>query len=153
MIPVPASVPTLSLTLQWTPLSSTFNIWHILEITPSSPAEAAGLLPYSDYIIGTPEGLVRGESGLSELIEDHLDRELRLYVYNHEYDVSRELSIHPSRHWGGDGALGCVLGFGALHRLPAPLNEPISAPGETLSTSADAARCSSEDNRPLTAAS
>ena len=28
--------------------------------------------------------------------------------------------------------LGCVLGFGALHRIPAPLDEPMQAPGETL---------------------
>lgn len=28
--------------------------------------------------------------------------------------------------------MGCVLGFGALHRLPAPLAEPVHAPGETL---------------------
>jgi hypothetical protein len=40
--------------------------------------------------------------------------------------------IQPSRDWGGEGALGCVLGYGALHRLPAPLSEPVSAPGETM---------------------
>ncbi len=53
-------------------------------------------------------------------------------MYNNEYNVTRELEIVPSREWGGEGALGCVLGFGALHRLPAPLNEPVSAPGETM---------------------
>lgn len=42
------------------------------------------------------------------------------------------MTIHPSRDWGGEGALGCVLGYGALHRLPAPLSEPVSAPGETM---------------------
>jgi hypothetical protein len=57
-------------------------------------------------------------------------------VYNHEYDVLRTITITPTRNWGGDGALGCVLGFGALHRIPAPLNEPSQAPGETLFDSA-----------------
>lgn len=61
-----------------------------------------------------------------------MDRSLRLLVYNHEYDVTRELHITPTRSWGGEGALGCVLGFGALHRIPAPLHEPVQAPGETL---------------------
>ena len=28
--------------------------------------------------------------------------------------------------------MGCVLGYGALHRLPAPLSEPVNAPGEML---------------------
>lgn len=113
------------MTLQWTSLSLSTNIWHILDVPPSSPADLAGLLPYSDYILGTPEGVLHGESGLSELVEDHIGRPLRLYVYNSEYDVTRELTIHPSRDWGGEGALGCVLGYGALHRLPAPLSEPV----------------------------
>ncbi|KAL2270104.1 hypothetical protein VTJ83DRAFT_2288 [Remersonia thermophila] len=131
-IPVPAEKPTLGLTLQWTPVSVVSNIWHVLDVPPRSPADAAGLLPYSDYILGTPEGVLHGEGGLSELVEDHIGRPLRLYVYNHEYDVTREVTIQPSRDWGGEGALGCVLGYGALHRLPAPLSEPVNAPGETM---------------------
>lgn len=98
----------------------------------NSPADFAGLLPYSDYILGTPEGVLHGEGGLSELVEDHIGRPLRLYIYNNEYNVTREVTIQPSRDWGGEGALGCVLGYGALHRLPAPLSEPVHAPGETM---------------------
>ncbi|KAI9793987.1 MAG: hypothetical protein M1835_006856 [Candelina submexicana] len=143
-IPFPTSTPSLGLTLQWTPLSTTEDVWHILDVQPNSPADNAGLLPYGDYIIGTPEGLVRGEAGLGELVEDHLSRPLRLHVYNHEYAVTRLLTITPSRSWGGTGALGCVLGFGALHRIPAPLNEPPQAPGETLF---EAARFSNEEPR------
>lgn len=131
-IPIPADAPSLGLTLQWTPLSVVSNIWHVLDVPANSPADVAGLLPYSDYILGTPEGQLHGEGGLSELVEDHIGRPLRLYVYNNEYDVTREVTITPSRDWGGQGALGCVLGYGALHRLPAPLNEPVNAPGETM---------------------
>ncbi|KAI9823579.1 MAG: hypothetical protein M1832_002360 [Thelocarpon impressellum] len=138
-ISVPANQPSLALTLQWTPLSSTEDVWHILDVAPNSPADTAGLLPYGDYIIGTPSGLVRGEAGLGELVEDHLSRPLDLQIYNHEYDLTRVLTIHPSRHWGGDGALGCTLGYGALHRLPAPLQEPPHGPGETLFETAPAA--------------
>ncbi|KAL2134372.1 hypothetical protein VTI74DRAFT_363 [Chaetomium olivicolor] len=131
-IPVPANTASLGLTLQWTPLSVVSNIWHVLDVPANSPADAAGLLPYSDYILGTPEGVLHGEGGLSELVEDHIGRPLRLYVYNNEYNVTREVTIQPSRDWGGEGALGCVLGYGALHRLPAPLSEPVHAPGETM---------------------
>lgn len=78
-----------------------------------------------------------------------MNRPLRLYVYNNEYDVTRMITITPHRAWGGDGALGCVLGFGALHRVPAPLNEPTQAPGETLFESH--ARFSNEEaTRPTT---
>ncbi|KAF8543861.1 GRASP55/65 PDZ-like domain-containing protein [Trichophaea hybrida] len=128
MVSVPSSSLSLGLTLQWCPVSTTEDIWHILDVAANSPADYAGLLPYSDYIIGTPEGLVRGESALEELVQDHMDRPLRLYVYNHEYDVTRELHITPTRSWGGEGAMGCVLGFGALHRIPLPLHEPVQGP-------------------------
>ncbi len=131
-IAVPADTGSLGLTLQWTPLSVASNIWHVLDVPANSPADTAGLLPYSDYILGSPEGVLHGESGLSELVEDHIGRPLRLYVYNNEYNVTREVTIQPSRDWGGEGAMGCVLGYGALHRLPAPLSEPVSAPGETM---------------------
>jgi len=74
-----------------------------------------------------------------------MNRPLRLYVYNNEYDVTRTITLTPSRGWGGDGALGCVLGFGALHRVPPSLTEPAQAPGETLF---ETARFSNEENRP-----
>ncbi len=131
-IPVPTDTASVGLTLQWTPLSVVSNIWHVLDVPANSPADVGGLLPYSDYILGSPEGVLHGEGGLGELVEDHIGRPLRLYVYNNEYNVTREVTIHPSRDWGGEGALGCVLGYGALHRLPAPLSEPVSAPGETM---------------------
>ena len=142
---MPSPSPTLGLTVQYAPLALTENIWHILEVTPSSPADLAGLLPYGDYIVGTPEAAVHGEAGLGELVEDYLGRVLRLHVYNHEYGVTRTVEITPSRSWGGTGALGCVLGYGALHRLPAPLSEPPAGPGETLF---ETARFSNEENRP-----
>jgi hypothetical protein len=134
-ISIPAATPTLGISLQWSPLTLAEDVWHILDVIPNSPADVAGLLPYGDYVIGSPEGLVRGESGLGELVEDFLNRPLRLIVYNHEYDVTRPVTITPSRGWGGEGALGCVLGFGALHRIPATLEEPPQAPGETLFSS------------------
>ncbi len=144
-LPIPTPSPTLGLTLQWTPLAVTEDVWHVLDVIANSPADNAGLLPYGDYIVGTPEGNVHGESGLGELIEDYLGRSLRLYVYNHEYAVTRLVTLTPSRSWGGSGALGCVLGFGALHRLPAPMEEPIAAADGTVF---EAARFSNEEHRP-----
>ncbi|KAI1408833.1 GRASP55/65 PDZ-like domain-containing protein [Hypoxylon sp. FL1857] len=131
-VPVPADTRSLGLSLQWTPLSVASNVWHVLDVAPNSPADLAGFLPYSDYILGTPDGTLHGESGLGELVDDYIGRPLKLWVYNNEYNVTREVEIVPSREWGGEGALGCVLGYGALHRLPAPLSEPVNAPGETM---------------------
>jgi hypothetical protein len=131
-VPVPADTASLGLSLQYTPISIAANIWHVLDVAPKSPADNAALLPYSDYILGSPEGVLHGEGALGELVEDHIGRPLRLYVYNNEYNVTREVTIQPTRDWGGEGALGCVLGYGALHRLPAPLSEPVNAPGEMM---------------------
>lgn len=69
---------------------------------------------------------------MGELVEQFLNRPLRLWVYNHEYNVTRLVTMEPSRSWGGTGALGCILGYGALHRIPPSLEEPPQAPGETM---------------------
>lgn len=142
-IPVPHD-QSLGLSLQLAPLSSTQNIWHILTIPSSlSPAYLAGLLPHSDYILGSPAGILRGESAFGELVEDHLNRSLVLWVYNSEFDVVREVELIPRRGWGGEGALGAVLGYGALHRLPVGLGEEVQAPGEKMF---DAERTSMEQS-------
>lgn len=144
-VAVPAPPDSLGLSLQLAPLSSTQNIWHILSIPSSlSPAHLAGLLPHSDYILGSPSGTLRGESALGELVEDYLNRSLVLWVYNSEFDIVREVELVPRRGWGGEGALGAVLGYGALHRLPMGLGEEVQGPGEKLF---DADRKSSEHNR------
>ena len=132
-IAIPSDSESLGLSLQLAPLNSTFNIWHILNIpSPLSPAHLAGLLPHSDYILGSPSGTLKGEAALGELVEDHLNRSLVLWVYNSEFDVVREVELVPRRGWGGEGALGAVLGYGALHRVPIGLGEEVQAPGEQL---------------------
>lgn len=65
-------------------------------------------------------------------MEDHLNRSLTLWVYNSEFDVVREVELVPTRGWGGEGALGAVLGYGALHRLPVGLGEEVEGPGEVV---------------------
>lgn len=70
LVPLPPGEVNLGLTLQWTPTNITENVWHILEIMDDSPAADAGLIAGDDYIVGTPEGIVRGDSALGELIED-----------------------------------------------------------------------------------
>jgi hypothetical protein len=67
---VPKETPSLGVSLQWQALSTTEDVWHIMDVAPNSPADLAGLLPYGDYVIGSSEVIVRGESGLPELIED-----------------------------------------------------------------------------------
>lgn len=93
------------------------NVWHILEIYPHSPAEIAGLRAYSDYVIGAD--VVRHENDdLFTMIQTHEQQPLRIYVYNIDDDACREVVIKPNSNWGGEGALGCGIGYGYLHRIP-----------------------------------
>ncbi len=62
---------SLGLALGWSAIGPTLEgVYHVLDVATRSPAQSSGLRPQEDYIVGTPEGFVRGESGLSELIED-----------------------------------------------------------------------------------
>uniref|UniRef100_A0A3Q2PUW1 Golgi reassembly stacking protein 2 n=1 Tax=Fundulus heteroclitus TaxID=8078 RepID=A0A3Q2PUW1_FUNHE len=93
------------------------NVWHVLEVEPNSPAALAGLRPHTDYIIGADTVMNESED-LFSLIESHEGKGLKLYVYNTDTDNCREVVITPNGAWGGEGSLGCGIGYGYLHRIP-----------------------------------
>lgn len=93
------------------------HVWHVLDVEPNSPAYIAGLRPYSDYVIGS-DSLLSEQDDLFTLIESHDGRQLKLFVYNSDGDASREVIITPNSAWGGDGSIGCGIGYGYLHRIP-----------------------------------
>uniref|UniRef100_H0XFS1 Golgi reassembly stacking protein 2 n=1 Tax=Otolemur garnettii TaxID=30611 RepID=H0XFS1_OTOGA len=108
------------------------NVWHVLEVESNSPAALAGLRPHSDYIIGADTVMNESED-LFSLIETHEAKPLKLYVYNTDTDNCREVIITPNSAWGGEGSLGCGIGYGYLHRIPTrPFEEgkKISLPGQ-----------------------
>ena len=39
-------------------------------------------------------------------------------MYNFDLDAVREVLLTPNSAWGGEGALGCGIGYGYLHRIP-----------------------------------
>lgn len=51
-------------------------------------------------------------------MEDCVSKPVRLFVYSHRTDRCREVTIIPNATWGGEGILGCDIGFGFLHRIP-----------------------------------
>lgn len=70
--------PLLGMALQWTPLSVSDHVWHILHVTPNSPAHHAGLISHSDYIVGAENGLLEAGG------EDLLARVVARLVSNHQ---------------------------------------------------------------------
>ncbi|KAH8361488.1 hypothetical protein KR084_005121 [Drosophila pseudotakahashii] len=111
------------------------SVWHILEVHPNSPAELAGLRAYSDYVIGA-DAIRHENDDLFTLIETHEQQPLKMYVYNLDDDACREVTIKPNTAWGGEGALGCGIGFGYLHRIPVQADP--AAGGASPSVAAEA---------------
>ncbi|XP_009951853.1 PREDICTED: Golgi reassembly-stacking protein 1 [Leptosomus discolor] len=93
------------------------HVWHVLDVELASPAALAGLQPYTDYIVGSDQILQESEDFFS-LIESHEGKPLKLMVYNTEADSIREVVVTPNGAWGGEGSLGCGIGYGYLHRIP-----------------------------------
>lgn len=113
----PASLVGIS--LQWTPLSAADNVWHVLNVTPNSPAEKAGLKSHADYIVACESGFLEtgGEHRLAEVIAHANPTDgIILYVYNRDYNIVRPARVFPS----AQGKLGCGVGYGLLHSLPKP---------------------------------
>lgn len=106
------------------------NVWHILEVQPNSPASLAGLKAFTDYIIGS-DSILHESEDLFNLIENHDGVNLKLYVYNADEDSCREVTITPNSRWGGDGLVGCGIGYGYLHRIPVR-NNPKLPPTTTI---------------------
>uniref|UniRef100_A0A3Q2PSY9 Golgi reassembly stacking protein 1a n=1 Tax=Fundulus heteroclitus TaxID=8078 RepID=A0A3Q2PSY9_FUNHE len=94
------------------------NVWHVLDVEAGSPAALAGLQSNSDYIVGADQVLQDSEDFFS-LIEAHEGKPLKLLVYNTQADSCREVTVTPNGAWGGEGSLGCGIGYGYLHRIPA----------------------------------
>lgn len=91
---------------------------HVLDVYPDSPASAAGLDDFNDYILGCGDLLFDGPDEFGEIVAHNTSRPVRLYVYNARTEAVREVMITPDRNWGGDGCLGCGVGAGYLHQLP-----------------------------------
>lgn len=122
------------------------NVWHILEVNPNSPASLAGLKPFSDYIIGS-DSIIHESEDLFNLIENHDGVNLKLYVYNFDEDSCREVTITPNSHWGGEGLVGCGIGYGYLHRIPVR-GKPVVPTSTTNIFNASSAPVSTDSSLP-----
>lgn len=123
-------------------LNTATYVWRILETHMGSPAFQAQLVPYSDYIIGCDSAIpddtegsglltTGGEALLSRVVLNYYNQNylktndhfvpITLYVYNHDYDILRPVTVNLLRSWGtghNKGLLGCDVGYGLLHRIP-----------------------------------
>lgn len=130
----------IGLTVQSQHVNTATYVWRILNTHPDLPAFQAQLVPHFDYIIGCDsvyeeengKGLLGrgGEALLSRTVVSYYNHHhavsqedsipITLYVYNHDYDILRPVTVNLSRAWssGAKGILGCDVGYGLLHRIP-----------------------------------
>ncbi len=96
---------------------------RVLEVSKDSPAEFAGLIGTTDYVIATTNLFIQTMADFERLFEptDHSD--IRLYVYNSISEEIRSVVIHPT----ATGSIGCKVGTGLLHRIP-PSRRSLSDP-------------------------
>ena len=94
--------------------SDSTQAMRVLDVNKSSPAEFAGLVTGTDYIIASNDSIFRSLDDFQQLLDSHHDQDLRLLVYNSISEQTRGVVIHPD----SNGSIGCSIGTGALHRIP-----------------------------------
>lgn len=72
------------------------QVLHVLEVEPNSPAEIAGLQPYTDYLLGTMEKVFKNSSLLGEELRSNVNHPIEVFVYNSETDEVRTVVILPT---------------------------------------------------------
>lgn len=109
------------------------HLCHVLDVEINSPAELAGLLPMTDYLLGTAETVFKNPDVLYDVLQANLEKPVDFYVYNSETDEVRIVVLMPSDQWGGtskqngivnahaqltgEGILGASVAHGYLHGL------------------------------------
>ncbi|KAM9839713.1 Golgi reassembly-stacking protein 1b [Aulostomus maculatus] len=109
------------------------NVWHVLDVEANSPAALAGLIARDDFIVGADQVLQDSEDFFS-LIEANEGKPLKLLVYNTGSDQCREVVVTPNGAWGGEGSLGCGIGYGYLHRIP---TRPVKPESKSVTGTSD----------------
>nr|XP_027199449.1 Golgi reassembly-stacking protein 2-like [Dermatophagoides pteronyssinus] len=89
--------------------------YHVLKVQDDSPGSKAGLEPYFDYIIVAGNTrLNQMNDDLKDILKSHVDKSLRLLVYNSKYQNVRQVDIVPTNNWNGQGLLGVSIRFASF---------------------------------------
>ncbi len=72
-----------------------------------------------DYIVASPDFVIRSEEDFYELITQNTKKLVKLIVFDAESNSTKQVEIVPDFEWGGEGCVGCDIGTGMLHWIPA----------------------------------
>jgi hypothetical protein len=83
------------------------SAYHILQVTPNSPGEKAGLVSFFDFILSANNQVLnKDDSTFVDILSANVDQPVKLQVYNALQNVQRDVILTPSRDWGGPGLAG-----------------------------------------------
>lgn len=108
------------------------NVCRVCEVDDESPAQMAGLISDSDYILGSAEKVYPTADSLQKDLSDNLNKPMELFVWNADEDKVRIVIIMPTTEWGSsdqNSMLGAVIGHGYLHGLPSTPSDALAAEG------------------------
>ena len=104
---------------------------YIEDVSPDSPAEKAGLIAKSDYIIGSPEAELNCLEDIWKLTKINIGQKVPLIIYRildsegNNWNKKREIieiEIIPDDTWGGKGIIGCKIHTGVNFTIPVEEN-------------------------------
>ena len=103
---------------------------RVVGVAKGSPADAAGLNPKSDFLLGVSGGVFESLSDFEDFAECSQNAQ-EIFVHNTDTNTTRSVLIKPN----ANGVVGCDLAVGALHGLPVKVNCSACPGGACGSTS------------------
>eukprot|EP01101_Sappina_pedata_P005962 TRINITY_DN2853_c0_g1_i1.p1 TRINITY_DN2853_c0_g1~~TRINITY_DN2853_c0_g1_i1.p1 ORF type:complete len:388 (-),score=120.35 TRINITY_DN2853_c0_g1_i1:50-1189(-) len=89
--------------------------FHVIKMQDNSPGSKAGLVPFFDYIVAANNTPLETEDrSLVDILQENIDKEVLLHIWNSQTDTIRETVLVPSQNWGGTGLIGVSIRFSSL---------------------------------------
>ena len=93
-------------------LEISFLCFSRLKVHENSPGSRANLEAFFDFIV-TVNGsrLDQDNDTLKVILNANIDKPVKLLVYSSKTQSVREVTLVPSKNWGGQGVLGISIRF------------------------------------------
>ena len=91
--------------------------FFIIKVQDSSPGSKAGLEAFFDFIVAVNGSrLDQDNDTLKTILNANVDKPVKLLVYSSKTMSIKEVTLVPSRMWGGQGVLGVSIRFCSFDR-------------------------------------
>ncbi len=91
--------------------------YHVLKVQDNSPGSRAGLEAFFDFIVAiNGSRLDQDNDTLKMILGANIEKPVKLLVYSSKTMGLKELTLVPSKNWGGQGVLGVSIRFCSFDR-------------------------------------